>query len=89
MTNEEAKEWLKAIEEKYIHGGDEGFDAKRKEAISMAIEALSEPKTGEWIMHIDDLFPNESTQECSLCGTHQPIVIVDADYCPKCGAKLQ
>ena len=47
MTREEAIEWLKAIEEKYIHGGDDGFDAKRKEAISMAIKALDqEPK---WI----------------------------------------
>lgn len=48
MTNEEAKDWLKAIDEKYIHGGDEGFDAKRKEAISMAIKALSEQRTGHW-----------------------------------------
>lgn len=42
MTNEEAIKWLRAIEEKYIHGGDEDFDAKRKEAINLAIEALKE-----------------------------------------------
>ena len=29
---------------------------------------------GHWIYHPDDLFPYESTQECS--------------YCPNCGAKM-
>ena len=42
MTNEEAIKWLRAIEEKYIHGGDEGFDARRKEAINLAIKALEQ-----------------------------------------------
>lgn len=40
MTREEAVKWLKAIEKKYIHGGDEEFDRLRKEALQMAIEAL-------------------------------------------------
>lgn len=40
MTKEEAVKWIKAIEKKYIHGGDEGFDELRKEALHMAIEAL-------------------------------------------------
>ena len=38
MTDKECAEWLQAIKEKYIHGGDEGFDAKRREAIDHAIE---------------------------------------------------
>ena len=42
MTREEAIEWLGRIKDRYIHGGDEGFDNKRKEAIDMAIEALSD-----------------------------------------------
>ena len=45
MDNKEAIEWLKAIEKKYIHGGDEVFDAKRKEAIAIAIKALSGEST--------------------------------------------
>ena len=45
MTREEAIEWLNRIEDKYIHGGDDGFDAKRKEAIDMAIEALKREDT--------------------------------------------
>ena len=43
MKREEAIEWLGRIKDRYIHGGDEGFDNKRKEAIDMAIESLQEP----------------------------------------------
>ena len=46
------------------------------------------PKIGRWIMHIDDLFPVESTMECSECREHQPITI-DDNYCPNCGAKME
>ena len=42
MTNKEAIEWLKRIEERYILNGDEGFDKARKEALHMAIEALEQ-----------------------------------------------
>ena len=41
MTNEDAIKWLVAIKEKYIHGGDEGFDEMRKEAIDTAIHSLN------------------------------------------------
>lgn len=40
MTASNAIEWLKGIEKKYIHGGDEEFDRQRKIAISTAISAL-------------------------------------------------
>lgn len=30
MTTQKTIEWLEAIEEKYIHGGDELFDQKKK-----------------------------------------------------------
>ena len=40
MTREEAIRWLIQIKRRYIFGGDEGFDASRKEALDMAIEAL-------------------------------------------------
>lgn len=42
MTNEEAIKWLSAIKDKYIHGGDEEFDEKRRIAIDIAIRALKE-----------------------------------------------
>ena len=40
MTNEKTIEWLESIKKKYIHGGDEGFDTKRIEAINNAIKVL-------------------------------------------------
>lgn len=40
MNIEQAAKWLDAIKEKYIHGGDDEMDAKRKEAIDMAIRSL-------------------------------------------------
>lgn len=45
MNREEAIKWLKAIEKKYIHGGDEEYDNLRKIALHMAMESLeqSEP----------------------------------------------
>jgi hypothetical protein len=45
-------------------------------------------KVGHWIMHIDDLFPAESTMECNKCHEHQPITI-DDNYCPNCGTKME
>lgn len=50
MTLQEIIEWLKSIKEKYIHGGDEDFDKKRKNAIDIAISTLEKqipknPKT--------------------------------------------
>lgn len=47
MTEEKAIKWLKAIEKKYIHGGDEGFDEARREAIGMAIAALEAQREAE------------------------------------------
>lgn len=42
---------------------------------------------GEWINHFDDLFPEDSTIECSVCHEHQPMGI-DENYCPNCGARM-
>ena len=40
MSDTEVIFWLQQIKEKYIHGGDEYFDEKRKQAIDIAIECL-------------------------------------------------
>ena len=45
-------------------------------------------KKGEWIKHIDDLFPAESTLECNVCHHEQPLTI-DDNYCPNCGARME
>ena len=44
---------------------------------------------GEWIMHVDYLFPCESTQECSVCHSQHLICGNDDNYCPYCGAKMK
>lgn len=76
MTPQEAIEWLEAIEEKYIHGGDDYFDEKRKIAISIAINALEKQ------------IPKKATEEennrgIDISGEY------DIDFhlcCPVCGA---
>lgn len=45
--------------------------------------------TGEWIKHIDNLFPADSTQECSFCHAEQRIVGNDDNFCPNCGADMR
>lgn len=43
---------------------------------------------GKWIVHFDDLFPEESSIECPLCHEEQPLGI-DDNYCPNCGAMMK
>ena len=92
MTREEAIEWMGRIKDRYIHGGDEGFDNKRKEAIDMAIEALqAKPvKHGEWgkgyrktANGVDFL-----VLSCSECDNADPQMNY-YNYCPNCGAKMR
>ena len=61
-------------------------------AIAMANNLPSvelERKKGEWIFHIDDLFPEESTQECSVCHEEESIKIQNDNFCPNCGADMR
>lgn len=61
MTREEAIKWIEQISERYIHGGDDDFDAKRREALNMAIKALrtrkftlpNDPLTLEQLLEMD------------------------------------
>lgn len=46
-------------------------------------------KQGVWIMHIDDLFPCESTQECSVCHAEQLINRNDDNFCSNCGTRME
>ena len=41
-----------------------------------------------WIYNPDDLFPNESTQECSYCHEEESLTLRNENYCPNCGAKM-
>ena len=48
MDIKTASEWLKAIKEKYIHGGDESYDEQRKEAIDFAIKTMNDQQHQIW-----------------------------------------
>ena len=69
---------------------------KRAEVVKSIIKGLKlQPKIdavpvvhGHWIKHFDDLFPVESTQECSVCHEHESITILNDNFCPNCGAKM-
>ena len=41
-----------------------------------------------WIYHPDDLFPSDSTQECSYCHAEEYLTLDNDNYCPNCGAKM-
>ena len=43
---------------------------------------------GRWIYQMDDLYPEESTMECSVCGDFIFIRGESDNYCPNCGAKM-
>lgn len=58
MTNQEAIAWIKSIKDKYIHGGDDDFDEKRKKSLDMAIKAL------EQTSHLID-------RPCEACEFHK------------------
>lgn len=59
-------------------------------AFADAVKALpsADRPQGKWINHFDDLFPEDSTIECSVCHEHQPMGI-DENYCPNCGADMR
>lgn len=81
MTREEAIKILKAIRvyECYPKSASE----ETKEAIDMAIEALSADRpTGEWVSNHD------GTWNCSECGL-RVFVYAKGNYCPNCGAKME
>lgn len=50
-------------------------------------DVTEEVRRGRWIMHIDDLFPAESTMECDQCHEEQPLEC-DDKYCPNCGSRM-
>jgi len=88
MRNEEAKLILEQYIPKDSRGNFKSMQTlKLTEAMLLAIRALEERPEGKWIMHIDNLFPEDSSQECSNCHEYQQL-LGDDNYCPCCGAKM-
>ena len=57
--------------------------------LTKAIADAEPVKHGHWITQFDDLFPMESTIECSACGEKEwMMTIINHNYCPNCGAKM-
>ena len=80
MDRENAIEWFTMLKEKFVN-------TVYGKYLEMAIKALEqEPKTGHWIKTDERYEWFGELYRCSLCGHDK---IGDADYCPKCGAKMQ
>ena len=81
---------IKALHEEWNGGWLEAtgeWIADNCEAVLNSLPSADRPQ-GEWIIHFDDLFPEESSIECSVCHEEQPLGI-DDNYCPNCGAKMK
>lgn len=52
------------------------------------IPTIEERKEGHWIKHFDDMFPGDSTIECSVCHEEQ-YTTIDDYFCPNCGARMK
>jgi len=79
MPTKDFNEWAKRVREE---------NGENVIVIPCDAELADRPK-GEWIYHVDDLFPGESTQECSICHAVQPLNINDENFCPNCGADMR
>ena len=85
MTNKEAIGWVNHIKNDYIKGGDDGRDAKRKEALDLAIKALEDRPQGKWIKHST----YKDVLICSNCN-HGSNQVYDAfNFCPNCGTRME
>jgi len=62
-------------------------DYETVKAVIEQLPSASRPQ-GEWIVHFDDIWPEESTMECSVCHEEQPLEI-DDNFCPNCGARMK
>ena len=45
-------------------------------------------KHGHWIYHTSEVFPADSTIECSVCHEHESVLLAHDNYCPNCGIKM-
>lgn len=84
MTNKEAIEILKQIPLRYLYGRRVNGKQNTIEALILAIKALEERPTSEWIMNKTS--PRGRNYTCKHC---EKISRNKFEYCPKCGAKMR
>ena len=58
------------------------------DADAITIEDVAPVRHGHWIYHRDNLFPSDSTQECSYCHEEECLTLHNDNYCPNCGTKM-
>ena len=102
MTDKEVAEWLIAIKEKYIHGGDEQYDACRREALDIAANRMKEGKqktaywddtTGHWIDGDRDGTDPDTRITGEMIDTYKCswcgfYQYWKTPFCPNCGSKM-
>ena len=88
MTREEVVKWLESLK-KEIGKAENRTLWHYAESIDMAIEALADRPTGEWIEKIikGDSVWTQHRYYCSVCGGWN--TYGKSDYCPNCGAKMR
>lgn len=80
----------KKAQEYFYEHLDDLYMAAAMNAINEMPTIEAEPvKHGHWINHFDDLFPEESTIECSVCHEHSPADMPHDNFCPHCGADMR
>lgn len=68
MDKDAAITWLEQIRDKIIRGGDEDFDGKRREAINMGIEAISNSRPVSYWEKISNDDAEQQVYVCLTCG---------------------
>lgn len=51
-------------------------------------EDVQPVRHGHWINHTSEVFPADSTMECSVCHEHESVLLAHDNYCPNCGARM-
>lgn len=82
MIKEEAIEILSDMRAEYNIFSDDEEEATRYHALSWAIQALNERKTGKWVPKADQRY------YCSGCDEVAPKGI-RWNFCPNCGAEME
>ena len=65
-----------------------GIETVLEYAKNLPAADVTQVRHGHWIYHPDDLFPNDSTQECSYCHAEESLTLYNENYCPNCGARM-
>lgn len=91
MTKEVAIQMLRLYEVNEVGEGKletwyNGIDKDMREALDMAIEALSDKPKGEWIDSRDTDTPWNDGFKCSACKSNS---LIRYNFCPNCGARMK